>query len=359
MSPILEQLTKQEVINKNQIIDVKRSIANLHPTYTSSEKTELLKKEVFVLIERSLPHYCMDTKRMIRAELLKLHSFAGSLSITARDIVESSLQVASSKEVIEELPIWIIDKVDEEIDVIQEYVETILEIRENFEKEWKALENDRTSKGKNYFVLQSEDILYRRFSVKNLYAFAAMIYLLFLPIILRGIEFPFQQKDENPEFVLIREIVIQTNDRLPNALPFHLQYESINKVELKAWLDNRNSMLSTDPYFSSMIKVADEFNIHPFLLFAITGQEQGFVPKSHKKAKEMANNPFNVFHSWEEFSTNITDSSQIAARTIINLSKDRPEGVHPIKWINRKYAEDSNWWVGVNSIFEQLEREVK
>ena len=69
----------------------------------------------------------------------------------------------------------------------------------------------------------------------------------------------------------------------------------------------------------------------------------------------MANNPFNVYHSWEDFSTNISESSQITARTIVNLSKDRPEEVDPIHWINRKYAEDGNWWQGVSSIFNQLE----
>jgi len=117
--------------------------------------------------------------------------------------------------------------------------------------------------------------------------------------------------------------------------------------------------LADEPYFTTIISVADEYNLHPFLLFAITGQEQGFVPRTHKKAEKIANNPFNVFHSWEEYNTTISESSIIAAKTIINLSQERPEDTHPLQWVNRKYAEDPNWWKGVAAIFERMEKEVR
>lgn len=69
----------------------------------------------------------------------------------------------------------------------------------------------------------------------------------------------------------------------------------------------------------------------------------------------IANNPFNVFHSWQEYNTNIYDSSRIAARTVINLSKDKPIDTDIFEWINNKYAEDKGWGRGVKGIFQKLD----
>lgn len=44
----------------------------------------------------------------------------------------------------------------------------------------------------------------------------------------------------------------------------------------------------------------------------------------------------------------------IAARTIINLSIDKPKENNPFMWIGKKYAEDENWGNGVQSIFEEI-----
>jgi hypothetical protein len=119
-------------------------------------------------------------------------------------------------------------------------------------------------------------------------------------------------------------------------------------------LTSRNSLLADEPYFTDIMMTAKEFDIHPALLFAITGQEQGFVPKNNKRAREIVNNPFNVYYSWQDFNTTTKESAQIAARTINRLSKDRPEGTEPLVWINRQYAEDPNWSTGVSSIFRSI-----
>lgn len=144
-----------------------------------------------------------------------------------------------------------------------------------------------------------------------------------------------------------------------NNLPKYLKYKHINKFALKKYLDTRNSLISEEPYFSSVISAAEEFDINPLLLFAILGQEQGFVAKDNEYAYEIANNPFNVFGSWRKYNTDIEDSSKIAAKTVVNLSIDRPEEENPIKWINLRggkggYAEDEKWWEGVESIFNKL-----
>lgn len=149
--------------------------------------------------------------------------------------------------------------------------------------------------------------------------------------------------------------MVNAETSLPsNELPRMYQYAEVDRDKLKAYLDTRQSKLVEEPYFDALLRTAKEFNISPILLFAITGQEQGFVHREHEQAERIANNPFNVFHSWQDYNTTIEDSAAIAARTIVNLSKDRPEGVDAIVWINRKYAEDPNWSTGVLSLFETI-----
>lgn len=141
---------------------------------------------------------------------------------------------------------------------------------------------------------------------------------------------------------------------MDNELPAMYQYSDINVQRLQQYLESRNSMLTDEPYFNAIIDAAYSFNIHPALLFAITGQEQGFVDRDNAQASKIVNNPFNVFHSWELYNTTTADSAEIAARTLVNLSKERPADVDAITWINRKYAEDPNWSDGVRSLFNTI-----
>lgn len=140
-----------------------------------------------------------------------------------------------------------------------------------------------------------------------------------------------------------------------NNLHSQLQYKSINQSALKEWLVNRNSLLANEPYFSTIINTAQTFNVNPLLLFAITGQEQNFVPTSQESASKIANNPFNLYGSWKEYNTSIEDSARIAARTIVNLGEGCPTNEDQIKWINQQYAADPNWHIGVSYFLNELE----
>lgn len=141
---------------------------------------------------------------------------------------------------------------------------------------------------------------------------------------------------------------------LTEHLPDSYQYKVISENALKAYLETRSSLLMNEPYFTSIINVARDFNINPVLLFAITGQEQGFVPTNQDSATQIANNPYNVFCSWQDYNTDIIDSSQIACRTIISLSKDKPDNVDTLVWINRKYSADQNWNNGVRTLYNDI-----
>ncbi len=140
-----------------------------------------------------------------------------------------------------------------------------------------------------------------------------------------------------------------------SVLPDYLQYKGIDEEALKIWLQRNERLLGEEPHFSTVLTVAEVYDINPLLMFAITGQEQSFVPIDHEYADQMINNPFNVYGSWETYNTDLEDSASIAAVTVLNASEGRPEDEDPVVWINQKYAEDPNWATGVTMILEQLE----
>lgn len=185
----------------------------------------------------------------------------------------------------------------------------------------------------------------RKLSILFSIAFVALLSLiLFSQTIFQK---PFAQGTEFVSSQLIEESTSLPLNLPENELPAKYQYVDFDKNIIKSYLNTRHSLLADEPYFSAIYNTARDFNIHPVLLFAITGQEQGFVPRNHELADKIVQNPFNVFYSWQDYNTNIEDTTAIAARTLITLSKDRPEDIEAIKWINRKYAEDENWHKGV------------
>jgi len=138
------------------------------------------------------------------------------------------------------------------------------------------------------------------------------------------------------------------------GIPAELRYAEFDREAVKAYLRSRDALLAEEPYFGAIVESAKRHDVHPLLLFAIAGQEQGFVPKTHKFAERIANNPFNVYESWEEYNTDIRDSADIAARTVANLASRRPAGYDPFLWLNTRYAEDPGWADGVRWFFDKL-----
>ncbi|QHW34539.1 hypothetical protein GZH47_29595 [Paenibacillus rhizovicinus] len=139
-----------------------------------------------------------------------------------------------------------------------------------------------------------------------------------------------------------------------NALPDNLRFVEVDRTRLVQYLRAKKSLLAEEPYLGAILRAAQAHDIHPLLMFAITGQEQAFVPKTAKNAKQIANNPFNVYYSWQAFNTTIEESARIAGNTINRLSYKRPANVDAIQWINREYAQDENWSTGVNSILRTM-----
>ncbi len=134
-----------------------------------------------------------------------------------------------------------------------------------------------------------------------------------------------------------------------------LNYRPVDINHLSIWLKNKNALLGEIAYLKIIVNTAKIHNLDPILLIAIAGQEQSFVQKTHPEARKMVNNPFNVFGSWRKYNTTLSDSTEIACRTIIRLSSGCPDHMDPVKWINRKYASDPHWGTTVRKLMRQIE----
>ncbi|WP_169447554.1 glucosaminidase domain-containing protein [Paenibacillus daejeonensis] len=143
-------------------------------------------------------------------------------------------------------------------------------------------------------------------------------------------------------------------DGVVNELPPDLRYSKVDETSLRDYLERRGSLLTDEPYYGTLMETAWRYDIHPLLLFAITGQEQGFVPRDQPDAARIANNPFNVYHSWQIYNTTIADSADIAARTVLRWARERPPEIDALTWVNRKYAEDPKWAAGVRRLFDTM-----
>lgn len=341
LTKINEHLSEIEIINKQTIQEIRNFISVQYKTASPEQRAKQLAKEIHKAIDRQLPNFSLDLKKNVRMKLVSKIVSSKSLTINANDVIEASVEHATDKELKENLPLWMQNVIKLDSHVVDHVVNHLIHDQKS-QKET-ALTAEMIGIDK---PIEKTKLLHKKIQLIGTMAV----------IMLASAIFFIANAAFTKESTIVEELeTMDQIERMPNELPSYLQYETINEEALRAFLVGRNSLLADEPYFSTIINVAEEFNIHPLLLFAITGQEQAFVPKDHKDADKIANNPFNVYHSWQEFNTNILESTQIAARTIVNLSEGRPQDADPIQWINRKYAEDENWWVGVSAIFQELQ----
>lgn len=354
LSSVQEQLAQKVVLNATKVAQLREQIQIQYKSASSQEKAKRLANGIHRLIDDSLPNFSKETKKRIRMDLLKKKLTDNALTISAYDIVEHSIDLAKIEERKKEMSEWLIQCAEVTPNMATRYIEELY--NDGIKQKVEALSHVEP------VILrepQSSEICQRNVWWKHPAFILGVLAVILCFGIVKSTDFASDESTDISNESTVEIAKVEVVERMPNDLPSHLQYQHIDENKLRGWLNRRNSLLADEPYFSTIMGVAADFNINPLLLFAITGQEQGFVSRDLDKATEIANNPFNVFHSWEDFNTDILDSSQIAARTIVNLSKERPEGSDPIKWINRKYAEDENWWKGVSAIFSQLQNAVQ
>lgn len=352
---VLEKLNEVKVIDKSDIINIKGYIQKKYPKNESKENTIILSDTINTIIYKSLEGLPDNLKLSVKNNTIKNTLGNNKTLITLNDIFKTCVMDENIKNhFTEELVSWV--KVNTKSEVSLEDIYTYLpytQVKENLYSESEIDTNITVSKG-----LKSLD------SKKNK-SFLLVVMCIFISAsvysISKGFYFNSKGNHDKTDNLVIESDKNQYSSRShPNLhMPKYMRYEEINKQKLRAFLENRESLLAKEPYFSAIICQAKEFNINPIVLFSITGQEQNFVPEKNINAYKIANNPFNIFHSWKEYNTNINDAAKIVSRTVINLSKNIPKDVDPFLWIGRKYAEDKKWGKGVKTIFEDLTEYMK
>jgi hypothetical protein len=358
-------LEEKSVLTDANIRSMKQYISKKFPAYSSDSQADILANSLHRHINEYLPPVDDVLKEQIRVELLQAAYKQNDFRIRLIDISKACVIALSSgkPEILEPLEQWLRLQGD---DITAE--ETAYFIQK-MQEELGLLSSKQDMEQMEYLAEPSVDRAkwFNRVTIHQVFTSHAAVILLtiflcanfnthrFLPY-----EFALQSLRSSPQMLVIDEAIskapIQSSNPqlIKNELTERYNYHEVPLESIRQWLKRKDSKLAEEPYLSTIVKTAHHYNIHPFLLLAITGQEQGLVPNSNKKASKIANNPFNVYHSWKEYNTDIADSSRIAAKTILTLVKGRPEAEHPLKWINRKYAEDTKWHIGVEAYFKQM-----
>lgn len=143
-------------------------------------------------------------------------------------------------------------------------------------------------------------------------------------------------------------------DSGPIGKPEYFRFSSIRTDDLKRYLEAKNSALLNSGYLNQLLTESKETDINPLLLVAILGQEQGYVPREHRYADIMLKNPFNIYGSWETHRIGFDKSLGEACFTINASLAKRTYYEDPFEVINKRYAQDPNWRLGVKLIFLDL-----
>ncbi|MBH5317740.1 glucosaminidase domain-containing protein [Paenibacillus sp. GSMTC-2017] len=339
------------VLTPTDVKNIRTYVQSKYATMPHDKRAEIVADAVTRIIHKQLPHFTVDVKRQLTSTLIRTTVLEHQRPVSADDIFLLCMKLDQSDESIA-LP-------------LREWTRK-QEARLNRKSESATIEatNAKASSSAEIIPLRlpyASDQLIKWNIHKKFYLFSTLSIFIVVVTLMFGWSLTNDINNKDSQMPIAQnanqETVAPVTSK--NALPPELKYEHVDRDKLIAFLKERNSILAEPKYMDAILKTAKEFDIHPAFMFAITGQEQGFVPRTHKKAKEIANNPFNVFHSWEEFNTTIDQSSQIAARTITRLSKDKPAETDPFTWINREYAEDPNWSNGVRSIFTMIMNEIE
>ncbi|OAA91928.1 hypothetical protein [Clostridium ljungdahlii] len=372
MDYFIEELKNKKIINTDDIKTMQEYINKKYFKISSSEKAKMLSNTIHHILDTNLKELPESYRQAVKINTLKNAFSKNKASIFMYDVFLCCIKIEPlRKNFIKEITSWInanIENAVEEKDLNNYLGITNPKMNPVTDENLNNKITELVSPNKPIETTTAPTIPFKLKLNKKLLILSAIIFFILISQVLGQVFFqkslfktPFYiastSESENSYLKdLVNQITLKNAKKnFPNVyLPEYLKYQTIDEDKLKSYLSSRNSLLGKDPYFSTIMSTAREFNLNPILLFAITGQEQDFVPVNTPSASKIANNPFNVYHSWQEYNTDIKDSSRIAARTIINLSENRPNENNPFMWIGKKYAEDSNWGNGVQAIFEEI-----
>lgn len=307
-------------IDENDLDAMRNQINTLYPNASSSRKAILLSNQLW---QRIMPYFEIYDDKL--RETLTLDLFQRTLvsnkPITADEIITIYHHYAPEP-YIEEIP---------EADTI------------------KPINSDSTTISHGFL---------RYFSMLTLLflCVASMIgiALLYTPVIQTPKESPISFKHFSLLSKLMTPPVTIHEVPLLEVNPF--AYTPLDSDKVYEILSTYNSELLNGSYIEELDAIAKEENLNPALLLSIIGQEQGFIPQNHPYKTKIINNPYNLFGSWEKHQSTFADSTRITCRFINRLLLDCPPEINPIEWINRTYAEDDRWYVGVEFFYKTLSK---
>ena len=375
----ITELKQFEVLQSNQITLFRNYIQKRYPTASIQQRSIILSDAINKVIDKYLQDFNKVIRDQVKFEVLQRAVITGNYNIYGSDIFRACLFIKDTGEnfnaslvnwlnknccnPIEEKHIDLLlakvaNSYNEYIDYELEYIvgKSIFNLEEDYSINPTILID--TSYLRGYFVERVRSTYeYLKGKITREYIpYQILVTSLMLTALL--IFAGLQYKEINNVAFPTQEENTHQQDNLDEQRMYDLQYKQVDETRLIQFLSRKGSLLCVEPYFSSIIQASHEYDINPLLLFAIAGQEQSFVPKNAKNARLIANNPFNVYGSWQVYNTNILDSSRIAANLVATLNKNRPLSIDPIFWINTKYAEDKMWHVGVTKLLEELNKAV-
>lgn len=368
MELILDNLKQHTIISSQYVQTLQQTLKKEHPDLTSFQRAQLFAQTLHRILDDALAPFDSHLQKHLKYTLLKQTLHKDGFSINAFDVFNAYAQLDKTEtDSMNQLVTWInyyqqhpltLEKVSALATSFKQKTESQNLVATSIDIDSIDRSQSTISDCSNSFL---EIFTYSTTFFTDRRIYVLLNLLLFMVIGLSSLYVSIRiREDRQTSISRLTDIDIQLPISLDLAISANymqpsLQYQDFDKKALQAWLDQRNSLLATEPYFSTIIETAEAFNINPLLLFSITGQEQNFVPKNHNRATEIANNPFNLFGSWEAYNTSIKESSRIVSRTLINLGKDCPEDEDQIKWINKAYAADPNWHLGVTYFFNELQ----
>jgi len=374
MEQILKDLEQNFILNDEIVVDIQQDIRRNHPTSDSEYRARLLAQYLHEIIDEQLYGLSDQQRTEVRTSIFKKSIESNHLNVSQKDLLHQITKASiQGEEMLSYLSNWFQSYVDINIKSDQLY-NVILTMNPDVRLE-ETIEVSKipTEKLSSRIRRYSSSIITELKQTYNSRSYKLMIILFATILALPLFYFTKNVLLEEPKprlmtFVhassiirfepnykkLLDTTVVDIFYRERPGFPDFLKYTNTSYTDIVTYLHSRNSSLTSAEYLDIIDLTASDYDVHPLLLLAIIGQEQGFVPRDNPYAARILNNPFNVYTSWTNYNTDLKDSCEVAAGTIRNILRERPVGENPFKWLNTRYAEDPNWWKGVQELFYTL-----
>lgn len=364
----IEELKSKKILTKEDINKIRDRIDELYPDVEKSERAKFLAQAIKNQYLKYIDFFPDKHKNIIFEDMLVKITKDRFEHSTTYDIFESFVDKNDlDNETLKILKNWTNNIVAEKVEEVDLYSHPNIK-----EKIILKIDNGKKSNEKISFLKKVNDLWNsliqfklnikinrtRKFGYRK-YIFEIILMILIVLSILSivgVVDVPIKAKNTftYTDEQNIRNLKNEKIFKLPNDFYNKIEnnendflFNDFSDKELKNFLESKNSILVNDQYYDTIMFASRMADVDPLILFAIIGQEQGFVPKDEQYAALIINNPYNVFGSWKDYNTNFADSTYIAIRTIYPIIKVRNINQDVFVQINKTYAEDTNWHKGV------------